>query len=78
MVKLLKLIGAAHCPWFFLNHNAKIQHSESAIHGFSRLLTDFHGFSLIQFSQVRELIEVQEVITPYGRSGSEETHAKPK
>ena len=26
------------------NHNAKIQHSESAIHGFSRLLTDFHAF----------------------------------
>ena len=24
-------------------------------------------------SQVRELIEVKEVITPYGRSGSEET-----
>ena len=44
MVKLLKLIGAAQCPWSFLNHNAKIQHSESAIHGFSRLLTDFHVF----------------------------------
>ena len=28
---------------------------------------------LIQVSQVRELIEVKEVITPYGRSGSEET-----
>ena len=27
----------------------------------------------IQVSQVRELIEVKEVITPYGRSGSEET-----
>ena len=26
------------------HHNAKIQHSESAIHGFSRLLTDFHVF----------------------------------
>ena len=26
--------------------------------------------SLIQVSQVRELIEVKEVITPYGRSGS--------
>ena len=25
---------------------------------------------LIQVSQVRELIEVKEVITPYGRSGS--------
>ena len=25
---------------------------------------------LIQISQVRELIEVKEVITPYGRSGS--------
>ena len=29
----------------FLNHNAKIQHSESAIHGFSRLLTFSHRFS---------------------------------
>ena len=28
---------------------------------------------VIQVSQVRELIEVKEVITPYGRSGSEET-----
>ena len=28
---------------------------------------------LIQVSQVMELIEVKEVITPYGRSGSEET-----
>jgi len=27
----------------------------------------------IQVLQVRELIEVKEVITPYGRSGSEET-----
>lgn len=27
---------------YFLNHNAKIQHSESAIHGFSRLLTVSH------------------------------------
>ena len=27
-------------------------------------------------SQVRELIEVKEVITPYGRSGSEETLVK--
>ena len=26
--------------------------------------------SFIQVSQVRELIEVKEVITPYGRSGS--------
>ena len=30
-------------------------------------------FTSIQVSQVRELIEVKEVITPYGRSGSEET-----
>ena len=29
----------------------------------------------IQVSQLRELIEVKEVITPYGRSGSEETIA---
>ena len=28
---------------------------------------------LIQVSQERELTEVKEVITPYGRSGSEET-----
>lgn len=28
---------------------------------------------IIQVSQVRELTEVKEVITPYGRSGSEET-----
>ena len=27
----------------------------------------------VSSSQVRELIEVKEVITPYGRSGSEET-----
>ena len=39
------LSGAAHCPWFFLNHNAKIQHSELPIHGFSRLLTFSHRFS---------------------------------
>ena len=30
-------------------------------------------YTSIQVSQVRELIEVKEVITPYGRSGSEET-----
>ena len=30
-------------------------------------------YLIIQDSQVRELIEVKEVITPYGRSGSEET-----
>ena len=30
-------------------------------------------YSLTGLSQVRELIEVKEVITPYGRSGSEET-----
>ena len=30
----------------------------------------------IQVSQVRELTEVKEVITPYGRSGSEETLVK--
>ena len=30
-------------------------------------------YHFIQVSQVRELIEVKEVITPYGRSGSEET-----
>ena len=29
-------------------------------------------YYIIQVSQVRELIEVKEVITPYGRSGSEE------
>lgn len=28
---------------------------------------------IVQVSQVRELTEVKEVITPYGRSGSEET-----
>ena len=28
---------------------------------------------IIQVSKVRELTEVKEVITPYGRSGSEET-----
>ena len=32
-----------------------------------------HSYLIIQVSQVRELIEVKEVITPYGRSGSEET-----
>lgn len=31
------------------------------------------NYEEIQVSQVRELIEVKEVITPYGRSGSEET-----
>ena len=31
---------------------------------------DFFYNKLIQVSQVRELIEVKEVITPYGRSGS--------
>ena len=31
------------------------------------------GAAYIQVSQVRELTEVKEVITPYGRSGSEET-----
>ena len=31
------------------------------------------GYKVIQVSQVRELTEVKEVITPYGRSGSEET-----
>ena len=30
----------------------------------------FFVFLFIQVSQVRELIEVKEVITPYGRSGS--------
>ena len=30
-------------------------------------------FGEILFIQVRELTEVKEVITPYGRSGSEET-----
>ena len=28
---------------------------------------------IIQVSKVRELTEVKEIITPYGRSGSEET-----
>ena len=28
---------------------------------------------MFQVSQLRELIEVKEVITPFGRSGSEET-----
>ncbi len=37
--------------------------------GFSYIRRDF----FIQVSQVRELTEVKEVITPYGRSGSEET-----
>ena len=30
-------------------------------------------YLVFKVSQVRELIEVKEVITPYGRSGSEET-----
>ena len=33
----------------------------------------FGEIFFIQVSQVRELTEVKEVITPYGRSGSEET-----
>ena len=37
----------------------------------SQIYTDI--YLIIQDSQVRELIEVKEVITPYGRSGSEET-----
>ena len=47
MVKLLKLIGAAHCPWFFLNHNAKIQHFIFPTHRCSLLLNDTHRLSLI-------------------------------
>ena len=34
------------------------------------LQNHFSESSSIQVSQVRELIEVKEVITPYGRSGS--------
>ena len=47
MVKLLKLIGAAHCPWFFLNHNAKIQHFSFPTHRCSMLLHDTQRLSLI-------------------------------
>ena len=39
---------------------------------FGGIFLSFGDF-FIQVSQVRELTEVKEVITPYGRSGSEET-----
>ena len=34
------------------------------------MMKSIEAFLYIQVSQVRELIEVKEVITPYGRSGS--------
>ena len=40
---------------------------------FRRKFRIFRRDFFIQVSQVRELTEVKEVITPYGRSGSEET-----
>ena len=36
----------------------------------TKILTKILKIIFIQVSQLRELIEVKEVITPYGRSGS--------
>ena len=57
-------------------HVAKIRFSFVTSKKLTRknsLILKFLIKMIIQVSKVRELTEVKEVITPYGRSGSEET-----
>ena len=63
-----------HRPGFFMDANITPCKGKSFLDVFKAFaLTGRFFVSVIQVSQVRELIEVKEVITPYGRSGSEET-----
>ena len=62
------------CNIFLMILNSKKVRRTGSGNGTCPSLSNLSSFiSRIHVSQVRELIEVKEVITPYGRSGSEET-----